>query len=472
MSEPSVDILNENSNALVSTRSGDRALVRYRTDHPVVSLGDRGQVGDQLILRYAQNTLASRSRLSQEDVGATVNSGVSFIEVHTDSLSRLLQTMREAGLPFRGQNASGRDIHRFIADPRDAAMRLWASSPVLISIATRQKVLRSKNILYGSHGEERFISAATNRDLVETLASYMDFFERLKLCLDSQGHAALLPRYLQVATLLLSLLTSKDLESLADAQNQFYGLSLRQFDIEILFLKVIPLISTSPRTFLETLIPIVDQWPVPEQSLTKLPKLWARFQRRLAEEGYLLPASSDELGFRESSWTVQWPAQGIKSSSVFDRIQLHGTRSKAFNEVPSIALSNSTMERARGLNDTGTSFWYGYRTSLIQHERYKRGLLRIQAVVHSIAKVSRSGSLELDGMDIIFRVASLRKRMYGQHETEAQPGDLAVLAGRYVIVANPADDDYGAFARMKTWLKITSIVGEDRSCAKTMTIFI
>lgn len=92
-------------------------------------------------------------------------------------------------------------------------------------------------------------------------------------------------------------------------------------------------------SFLQGLVPAVDQWQVPGQALQNERQVWRDFIRRLARKGYLLPASVEELGHRNSSWIMKWPTGGIHSSTVFSRLQHHGETSKAFNQIPTAKFS-------------------------------------------------------------------------------------------------------------------------------------
>lgn len=85
---------------------------------------------------------------------------------------------------------------------------------------------------------------------------------------------------------------------------------LQGWDMELLFLKVIPLTSINSKVFLQGLIPAVDQWKLTEHQLTNESQIWRNFVRNLACKGYLLPGSLEHLGHREKSWIYAWPAEG------------------------------------------------------------------------------------------------------------------------------------------------------------------
>lgn len=186
-------------------------------------------------------------------------------------------------------------------------------------------------------------------------ASYYNSLDPSAPGMDSNTQKFIRPRFLQMLTLLLSLLNNYDLKAMAEFLERTYGIIpprsentlppytdpiiQRRADLEVLFLKVIPLTSINSKVFLQNLVPAVDQWSVPEKALANEPLVWADFLKRLARKGYLLPGTVEDLGHGEGSWITQWPTDGVHSSTVFSRLQYHGEISRSFNEIPTARFS-------------------------------------------------------------------------------------------------------------------------------------
>jgi hypothetical protein len=131
----------------------------------------------------------------------------------------------------------------------------------------------------------------------------------------------------------LSFLTNKDLEQLEDFLETTYGLKADRDNLEMLILKVIPLVSINSKVFMRALIPTVDIYPLPSDSLPPA-AVWDVFVHRILERGYLLPGTINDLGRAQNSWVVKWPVDGMSSSEVFNHLQFSGSRHRAVNEIP------------------------------------------------------------------------------------------------------------------------------------------
>ncbi len=97
---------------------------------------------------------------------------------------------------------------------------------------------------------------------------------------------------------------------------------------------MIPLTSINPKVFLQALIPAIDDINFTIRDSSKYKQHWETLLWRLARKGYLLPGSLEDLGHPHRSWIVMWPDVGIRSSTAFGRLQLHGEKTSTFNEIP------------------------------------------------------------------------------------------------------------------------------------------
>ena len=143
-----------------------------------------------------------------------------------------------------------------------------------------------------------------------------------------------------MVVLLLSLLNNEDLLEIKDFLEATYKLKADRRDIELLILKVIPLLSINPRVFLKGLVLAIESFPLEVSNIKtdeKHGEIWDIFVRRLLEYDYILPGTVDDLGRASLSWIVQWPKQGFKSTSIFNTLQYAG-RLRAINDIPPIEI--------------------------------------------------------------------------------------------------------------------------------------
>lgn len=131
--------------------------------------------------------------------------------------------------------------------------------------------------------------------------------------------------------LLLSMLGETNIRQMSDFLYQTYRIKPDRADLEILFLKTIPLSSINPKVFLSSLIPAVFGLPMP--NAVESDACWQYLLQELARKGYLLPATFEELGNKTPTWLPMWPKEGHRSSRCFGRLQLHGKESRGFNEI-------------------------------------------------------------------------------------------------------------------------------------------
>ena len=219
----------------------------------------------------------------------------------------------------------------------EAARRFCVRSPILFRMSTRTKIINSNNTRYGVDNEHSFQTFTTSKGIQEIImmsASYYSALDPSAPGMDKDTQRMIRPRFLQMLTLLLSLLNDHDLKTMSDFVERTFGINPQRADMELLFLKVIPLTSINSKVFLQGLIPAVDQWTVSDEALRDEPRVWANLVKRLARKGYLLPASVENIGHRHGSWIPSWPDGGVHSSTVFSRLQFHGEKSTTFNEIP------------------------------------------------------------------------------------------------------------------------------------------
>ena len=179
-------------------------------------------------------------------------------------------------------------------------------------------------------------------DRISLGASYFDSFHSSDSRNSTQKYIR--QRFLQMIVLLMSLLNDDDLQEIKNFIEDTYNLSTDRSDLEMLFLKVLPLASINPKVFLDALVYTIERHHLPSDvqpgRKTLTPEdCWKRFLVQRLHKGFLVPGSMSDLGSEYLSWLLKWPhptglPPGVKSSSVFNDMQFCGTKFRAINDIP------------------------------------------------------------------------------------------------------------------------------------------
>ena len=219
------------------------------------------------------------------------------------------------------------------------ARRLCIRSPILFRMSTRVRIINSENTRYGINHGPMFRTLTTSKGIKEIISLSAAYYNSLDPTgSDDSTQRYIKPRFLQMIVLLLSLLNNEDLAELKDFLEATYKLKADRRDIELLILKVIPLLSINPRVFLNALVPAIDGFPLETCSANvdeDHSNIWNIFIKRILEDGYLVPGTVEDLGRRHLSWIVKWPEDGFKSTSVFNNLQYAG-RLRTINDIPPV----------------------------------------------------------------------------------------------------------------------------------------
>ncbi|KAK4549175.1 hypothetical protein LTR36_007633 [Oleoguttula mirabilis] len=315
------------------------AVMRHQNDRSAVrDRKSRGEVGP---FRPDAVTLASRNVAIYHTLcGQPLDLCATLIEVNVGSLFELMYDYRWIILNSGLNLQQTKDLlERMI----EAARRFCLNSPILFRMSTRNRIVDATNIRFGVDSEQSLETHTTSRGIQEIImmsASYFNSLAPTAPGMDESTQRIIRPRFLQMLTLLLSLLNDRDVESIASFLEGTYGIKAARADLELLFCKVIPLTSINSTVFLKALIPAIDAVGPNEvvirdwSAFDDQKRCWNTFMRSLARKGYLLPGTLDDLGHAQSSWIMKWPDDGVKSSTVFGRLQHHGERTSTFNEIP------------------------------------------------------------------------------------------------------------------------------------------
>jgi hypothetical protein len=242
----------------------------------------------------------------------TPDLAATLIEVNVSSLVNVLAGYQQAK-DISGSLMKPEELKLLLDRMIESARIFCLRSPILFRMSTRKKIIDSNNTRYGTDGEKHFRTYTTSRGIQEIIMRSGAYFAALDPNNpggDDHTQRSMAPRYLQLLTLLLSLLNNADLEATSAFLRNTYDILPERPDIELLFLKVIPLTSINSKVFLQGLIPAVDQWTVPEHSLLHEREVWTDFIISLAKRGYLLPGTVGDLGHSRRSWVYKWPEKG------------------------------------------------------------------------------------------------------------------------------------------------------------------
>ena len=160
--------------------------------------------------------------------------------------------------------------------------------------------------------------------------------------------------------LLLSLLNDSDLSCIKEFLESTYKLKADRRSLELLILKVVPLLSINPRVFLRSLVPATEGFPLSSDRDEDHSHIWNVFVQRILNYGYLLPASIPDLGRETFSWIMKWPKDGVKSTSVFNTLQFQGEL-RTMNEIPPIELHpGAAMKEITAIMTDGSQYTIGF----------------------------------------------------------------------------------------------------------------
>ena len=261
-----------------------------------------------------------------------------LVEVDWSSLWDLMVNYRNL-IAGGGPDMTFEETRTLLETMIEDARRLCIRSPILFRMSTRLRIINSENTRYGINHGPMFRTLTTSKGIKEIISLSAAYYNSLDpTSSDDSAQKYIRPRFLQMVVLLLSLLNNEDLAEIKDFLEATYKLKADRRDIELLILKVIPLLSINPRVFLNALVPAIDGFPL-ESGNTNIDEdhsnIWNIFIKRILEDGYLLPGTVDNLGRGRLSWIVKWPEDGFKSTTIFNSLQYAG-RLRTINNIPPV----------------------------------------------------------------------------------------------------------------------------------------
>lgn len=242
------------------------------------------------------------------------------------------------------------------------ARRLCIRSPILFRMSTRHHIASSKNTRYGVDHGLMFRTLTTSRGIKNIISLSASYFNALSTPGNKDKSQDLIrPKFLQMLVLLLSLLNDEDLSDLKEFLQTTYRIKADRQSLELLVLKVLPLMSINSKVFINALVTTVEGLIGEiELDTQQQDQNWATFIQRLLHQGYVLPGTVSQLGQTDRSWIIKWPDDGIKDSHLLRNLQ-YGDKTWAMNEIPSLDLNlDSALDEVTVILTNGARYTIGH----------------------------------------------------------------------------------------------------------------
>ena len=260
-----------------------------------------------------------------------------LVEVDWSSLWDLIVNYRNI-IAGGGPDMTFEETKNLLETMIEDARRLCIRSPILFRMSTRASIINSENTRYGINHGPMFKTLTTSKGIKEIISLSAAYYNSLDTGRSNDVQQYTRPRFLQMIVLLLSLLNNEDLAEIKDFLEATYKLKAERRDIELLILKVVPLLSINPRVFLNALVPAIDGFPLEcgrADTEEAHNHIWNVLIKRILGNGYLLPGTVEDLGRDTLSWIVKWPENGFNSTLIFNNLQYVG-RLRAINDIPPV----------------------------------------------------------------------------------------------------------------------------------------
>lgn len=206
------------------------------------------------------------------------------------------------------------------------ARRLYIRSPILFRMSTRRHIISSKKTRYGVGHGLIFRTLTTSRGIKNIISLSASYFNALSTSGNKDKYQeSIRPKFLQMLVLLLSLLNDEDLGDLKEFLETTYRIKADRLSLELLILKVLPLMSINSKVFMKSLVMAIEVFDfVAELDTRRECEMWNKLVQRLLHLGYMLPGTVAQLGQTSLSWIIKWPEDGIKDSYIFRHLQYRG----------------------------------------------------------------------------------------------------------------------------------------------------
>ncbi len=283
---------------------------------PRKALALRSRQSDAVTIDSEYVTLVNDLRFGSYDLQGLL------VEVDETSLWDLVMNYRTL-IARGGPEMTFDETNTLLETMIEDARRLYVRSPILFRMTTRVRIINASDTRYGINHGPMFRTLITSKGIKEIISFSAAYYNSL----DPNGsgdqtQSYIKPRFLQMVVLLLSLLNNQDLLEIKDFLEATYKIKGDRRDVELMILKVIPLLSINPRVFLKALVPAIDGFPLNREGDNtnrdeRHSDIWNIFIKRLLSHGYILPGTVAELGRECLSYVISNPFL----PSIFDLVE-------------------------------------------------------------------------------------------------------------------------------------------------------
>jgi len=162
---------------------------------------------------------------------------------------------------------------------------MLVGSVILFRMSAPSTIIYSKNTRYGINDGHMFQTSTTSqgiREIISLSASYYNASDPTGSNDTTQKFVK--PRFLEMIVLLLSLLNESDLEQIKGFLEATYGLKAERAHLELLFLKVISLMSINSQVFLKAMVPAFESFPVNHAKDAEQAHYWNECIQRILQQ--------------------------------------------------------------------------------------------------------------------------------------------------------------------------------------------
>jgi hypothetical protein len=271
---------------------------------------------------------------------------------------------------------------QFLEAAITAVRDLYSRSPALLRMSTRIRIIQAKEIHYGINLHSMFQTITTSAGILEMIKLLAAYYTSLDGLLNSTSTRM---RFLQTLVLLLALLAEVDLEKVKEYVWETFGMKVDRFDLEMLILKVISLVSVNAEVFMKGLESAFDGLIEPEFSGQDHQTYRKFFIQQALVKGYILPIIPSNGGQKGLSWLAASSRDGLVCSKVFNRLQYSPPEQKltfgggtcstsSFNNISPIRFEVRSSEKRILVTLAGTGKTYLVTSSELESlERWQPG---------------------------------------------------------------------------------------------------
>ncbi|PIA89213.1 hypothetical protein CB0940_07696 [Cercospora beticola] len=308
----------------------------------------------------------------------------------------------------------------------------YTRCPLLFSMSTRECIRYGSDVSHGVDNNPGLGTICSSKDIRQVISVTTAFFNALDSRVLTKGdvRAIVRQRFLQMMILLLSMLSEADAFHISSLLRNTYKMRTYRADLEILFLRTIPLSAVNPKVFLFYSVSAVVGQSLPD--LVGHKAYWEYLLQELAKQGYLLPVNFIELRGDTQTWLPTWPNEGHRSNGVFGRLQLHGEEPRGFNETLPFIVEGPDYPDDY-VSRKNLDVWYDYEVDFKTEWMFLFMYSQRDTVV-TAGWLCSQAVVKLQASGITLVLSPLKPALPSSLDEEIDVGDIVLLCGRYIII--------------------------------------